>query len=196
MPVRGTIARAAKRAKTMGFGLATLTLATTISAMRIFVAAVRPVRVHDASVGHQPLPALPTPTAPVNPTLVNQAVNALRIWLSSHGYNLTPEENAALDLRDAYGRLACVIIIQGFPVNGTNRWLNPQGTMLAESMKISAIQLAALGLLGAGTKATAFVAIDIHPPAKKWNAGATLDRAVTAKAARRTPLDSSSPDGA
>ena len=75
------------------------------------------------------------------------AVRELRAFLSHHEYNLTAEESAQLDRRDANGNVDCTLVVNGFPVNSQNPWLNLGGGAIARSMEPHAVQLGACGLL-------------------------------------------------
>ena len=63
------------------------------------------------------------------------AVKKLRELCRRHNYNLPPEENAALDRRDADGNVSCTLIVNGFPVNGDHPWLDGCGGGLARSVQ-------------------------------------------------------------
>jgi hypothetical protein len=76
------------------------------------------------------------------------AVRELRAFLRRHGYNLTAKESAQLNRRDANGNVDCTLVVNGFPVNSQNPWLNLVGDALARSMEPHAAQLGACGLLG------------------------------------------------
>ena len=65
-----------------------------------------------------------------------EAVKKLRELCRRHNYNLTPEENAALDRRDADGNVSCTLIVNGFPVNGDHPWLDGCGGGLARSVQL------------------------------------------------------------
>ena len=64
-----------------------------------------------------------------------EAVKKLRELLQKHNYNLPPEEDAALDRRDADGNVSCTLIVNGFPVNGNHPWLDGSGGGLARSVQ-------------------------------------------------------------
>ena len=64
-----------------------------------------------------------------------EAVEKLRELCRRHNYNLPPEENAALDRRDADGNVSCTLIVNGFPVNGDHPWLDGCGGGLARSVQ-------------------------------------------------------------
>ena len=64
---------------------------------------------------------------------INESVAALRRHLKKHGYNLTPEEEAALDRRDGGGFIGATFVLHGFPVNSNQPWLDPSGLALAVS---------------------------------------------------------------
>jgi hypothetical protein len=111
------------------------------------------------------------------------AVRELRAFLSHHEYNLTAEESAQLDRRDANGNVDCTLVVNGFPVNSQNPWLNLGGGAIARSMEPHAVQLGACGLLDS------FCRIDIFPGARHYREGRNLDQSVmnkTAKCAMRT----------
>ena len=106
------------------------------------------------------------------------AVRELRAFLSHHEYNLTAEESAQLDRRDANGNVDCTLVVNGFPVNSQNPWLNLGGGAIARSMEPHAVQLGACGLLDS------FCRIDIFPPARHYREGRNLDQSVMKKTAR------------
>ena len=64
-----------------------------------------------------------------------EAVKKLRELLQKHNYNLPPEEDAALDRRDADGNVSCTLIVNGFPVNGNHPWLDGSGGGLARPVQ-------------------------------------------------------------
>ena len=106
------------------------------------------------------------------------AVRELRAFLSHHEYNLTAEESAQLDRRDANGNVDCTLVVNGFPVNSQNPWLNLGGGAIARSMEPHAVQLGACGLLDS------FCRIDIFPGARHYREGRNLDQSVMKKTAR------------
>ena len=121
-----------------------------------------------------------TVTATVSATLEANAagITALRAHLAKIGYNLTPEEDKSLDLRDAHGRVDCTLVVNGFPVHPRNPWLGPAGGGIAASMMAHAMQLGSCGLLDR------FCRIDIFPGARHYREGKNLDRETMAETAR------------
>ena len=105
-------------------------------------------------------------------------VRALRAHLKKEAYNLTPEENSKLDLREANGKVDCTLVVDGFPVYAANPWLDPAGNGLARSMVPHAIELGSCELLDN------FCRVDIFPGARHYREGKRLDRKTMAETAR------------
>ena len=121
-----------------------------------------------------------TVTATLSATLEANAagITALRAHLAKIGYNLTPEEDKSLNLRDAHGKVDCTLVVNGFPVHPRNPWLGPAGGGIAASMMAHAMQLGSCGLLDK------FCRVDIFPGARHYREGKNLDRETMAETAR------------
>ena len=112
--------------------------------------------------------------------------------VDKHSYPLPPEEIKLLrESRDSEGRVDVVLILHGFAVNESNRWLNPVGNGIAESMKPAALQAASMGLLKEGAKV---VFLDAHPLVDHWDAGGTLDKELIRTVGRYAPPLTTWPD--
>lgn len=132
----------------------------------------------------RPLPLYTPPPLSEAERAANEcAIRNIQTYLNECGYNLSPEEAKALTGLDAYGRVHAQLVVDGFPVNGTNPWLNESGSGLSKSMRPHALQLHSLGLLDAKSK---FVRLDIHPRHERASAGqdGELDDEMMHKMAR------------
>ena len=116
-----------------------------------------------------PLPEYTLPALSEAERAANEsAIRNIQTFLNGCGYNLSPEEVEALTSLDATGRVHAQLVVDGFPVNGTDPWLDDIGSGLAMSMQPHALQLDSLGLLDAKS---AFVRLDIHPRHERASAG-------------------------
>ena len=108
----------------------------------------------------------------------DRSMTALLSHIDKFGYKLTPEERKCWEKREG-GYASGQLVVNGFPVNPDNPWMNPTGLKLAESMVSHGLQIGSLGLYE-----TCFLRIDIHPGAARWNSGTKLSKAVMLKTAQ------------
>ena len=143
----------------------------------------------DAQVTGGYVPSFPVlarkPLAPEERAANERAVGNIIRYLRAKQYNLTCEEHTALTTMDATGRVGACLIVDSYPVNASDPWLDKNGSGLAQSMMPHALQLDSLGLLDLDNQ---FVRLDIHAKAMPASAGidGNLDKSMMREMARCT----------
>ena len=116
-----------------------------------------------------PLPVYSPPALSAVERAANEsAIRNLEGFLRRCSYSLSSEEAVALASLDDAGRVRAQLVVNGYPVNEKDPWLNELGSGLAMSMRPHILQLDSLGLLDAKSN---FVRLDIHPRHNHARAG-------------------------
>jgi len=161
-------------------------LATTVPLMRKVATKEASLDAAGAQTTTAALPPYEAPIYDVAAAAIEAARNdaavvKVKAALAAAAYNLTPEEQECLDRRDMHGSIDGLMVVDGFPVNDVNPWLDGGGGGLAKSMVPHAAQIGSLGFLDAGR---CFVRLDIHLAAAHWQSGEALEKAPMQEVAK------------